>query len=357
MVKCFILLFIITLLNGCSGQSDTIENNLESSFKNQKINGVSFEMPSVPVSKDLIGGVKRVNAEWVALIPYGHTEKGEAEVHYSDSSRWWGESINGIKECIKMAQEEGLKTMMKPHVWVIGQGWPGDFDLSNEEDWKIWETSYEKYILTFAKLSNSMKVDLFCIGTEYRKAVVKRPEFWKSLIKKVKEVYEGKITYASNWDNYENVVFWNELDFIGIDAYFPLSIEAQPKLEELKTAWSIVEKKLKKFSEKYDTKILFTEYGYKSIEYTNSGFWRYDEDTVLTNQNNQHVAYEALFESIWQNEWMAGGFFWKWHLNNMENKQIGGEKNRRYTPQGKITEEMIKKWYGKKQVVSPKSDI
>ncbi len=348
MQKNFILLFTVLLLSGCSEISDIVPENIEPSFKNQKINGANFEMPSVPVNKELIGGVKRVNAEWVAIIPYGHTLRGKAEVIYTDNKGWWGESTKGVIECIKMAQEQGLKTMMKPHVWVVGQGWPGDFDLSDEENWKIWETSYEKYILTFAKLSDSMKVDLFCIGTEYRKAVVKRPNFWKNLIKKVRGVYKGKITYAANWDNYNKVDFWDEVDFIGIDAYFPLSMEAKPKLEDLKAAWKIIEKKLKKLSDEHDAKILFTEYGYKSIEYSNSGFWKYDEDTVLTNQNNQNVAYEALFESIWQNEWMAGGFFWKWHLHSMDNVEIGGPENRRYTPQGKITEEVIQKWYGKK---------
>ena len=272
MQKSFILLFIIALLPGCSRLDKAVKDDMEPSIYEQKINGASYEMPSLPVSKTLIGGVKRVNAEWVALIPYGHTLKGEAEVLYDDNNGWWGESVIGIKECVRMSQELGLKTMIKPHVWVVGQGWPGDFDLTDEEHWQVWETSYEKYILTFARLSESLNVDLFCVGTEYRKAVVKRPEFWKNLIKQVREVYHGKITYAANWDNYEKVVFWEDVDFIGIDAYFPLSKKAQPKLEELKVAWGPIEKKLKKFSDKYESKILFTEYGYKSIEYTNSGF-------------------------------------------------------------------------------------
>ncbi|MBL1281437.1 MAG: hypothetical protein COA33_014255 [Fluviicola sp.] len=356
MQKSFILLFIVSLFCQCSENRDIIAENIEPSIKSQKINGVSFEMPSVPVSKESIGGVKRVNADWVAFIPYGHTLQGKAEVIYSENKKWWGESIGGVVECIEMAKEHDLKTMMKPHVWVIGQGWPGDFDLSSEEDWIIWENSYEKYILTFAKLSDSMEVDLFCIGTEYRKAVVKRPQFWENLIKKVRKVYHGKITYAANWDNYEKVGFWDEVDFIGIDAYFPLSTKARPQLEELKQAWGVVEKKLKKLSKKHDAKILFTEYGYKSIEYSNSGFWKYDEDTVLTNQNNQNTAYEALFESVWQNDWMAGGFFWKWRLHRMGGGEIGGEENRRYTPQGKITEQIIKKWYGQEEIISPKSN-
>ena len=54
---------------------------------------------------------------------------------------------------------------------------------------------------------------------ERRKLVQKS---WVELIEKVRTVYSGKLTYAANYDNYQDVGFWNHLDFIGINAYFPL---------------------------------------------------------------------------------------------------------------------------------------
>jgi hypothetical protein len=152
------------------------------------------------------------------------------------------------------------------------------------------------------------------------------------------------VTYASNWDNYHKVKFWKALDYIGIDAYFPLSTKARPSLDELKKAWEPVEAKLEELSSTNNKPILFTEYGYKSIEYTNAGFWKYKEDTVKTSPQNQDVAYKAFFETVWQKDWMAGGFLWKWHLYSDD--QIGREENRRYTPQGKRSEKTISKWYG-----------
>ncbi len=310
-----------------------------------KITGVSYEMPVNPVDQKVLGTVKRVNAKWVAMIPYGWTDKGDAKVNFVEGDEnWWGENVVGTTKCIQMAKSEGLKVMLKPHVWVVGQGWPGDFDLVKEEDWRSWEDSYRAYILRFAEVAKEQQVDLFCIGTEYRKAVVKRPKFWKQLVTEVKRIYDGPLTYAANWDNYEKVTFWNQLDYIGIDAYFPLSEKAQPTVSELREAWGAVEDKLAKFSAENDRSILFTEYGYKSIEYSNAGFWKYQEDTVKTSAGNQNRAYQALYESVWMNDWMAGGFLWKWHLYPEE--KIGGESNRRYTPQGKPTEETIIQWYG-----------
>ena len=57
---------------------------------------------------------------------------------------------------LKKAQELGLKTMLKPHVWVIEQGWPGEFDLeSNEIVLLSFLTSYFKYTCSVFKISPS----------------------------------------------------------------------------------------------------------------------------------------------------------------------------------------------------------
>jgi hypothetical protein len=69
-----------------------------------------------------------------------------------------------------------------------------------------------------------------------RNAVAKRPEYWSQLIKKIKKIY-FKLTYAANWDDFDKVPFWNELDYIGIDAYFPLSNATTPSVLELNDAW------------------------------------------------------------------------------------------------------------------------
>ena len=54
---------------------------------------------------------------------------------------------------------------------------------------------------------------------ERRKKIKK---YWIELIQKVRAVYQGQLTYAANYDNYQEVDFWEHLDFIGINAYFPL---------------------------------------------------------------------------------------------------------------------------------------
>ena len=235
--------------------------------------------------------------------------------------------------------------MMKPHVWVVGAGWPGDFELDTEERWLIWEKSYRKYILRMAEVADSLDVELFCIGTEYRKAAAQRESFWRELIHEVQDIYDGPITYAANWDNYANIKFWDELDYIGIDAYFQLSKKREPSKKVMKKELNKIKVELKDFSEVQDREIIFTEYGYKSVDYLFNGDWESGGNTLAFNESNQRRAYECFFETIWEGDWMKGGFLWKWHLYARD-KQTG-KGNKRYTPQNKAAQQVIRKYYSK----------
>jgi len=308
-----------------------------------KINGVCLEMPPDPVGNDKMAEVRRINAGWVGLIPYAFSRGHTPTVHHGYSNQWWGEGIEGMKACIKMAKAEGLKVMVKPHVWVTGDGWPGYFDLDTEQDWKVWEETYSDYIMTYARLANAMKAELFVIGTEYRIAAVKRPEFWKNLIQKVRKVYSGQVTYAANWDNYQKISFWEELDFIGIDAYFPLTQGATPTLAELKKGWETLSPELEAFAQKHDKQILFTEYGFRSVDYATSRHWKYDKKQLKPNNDLQARAYRALYETVWQKAWLSGGFLWKWHVRSGFDSRQAVKK---FTPQDKPAEKVIAKWYG-----------
>lgn len=342
---CLIAILTITSCNDVEELPEKpVSNSSEIVSVKNKIAGTNLEMPGRKIENGSLDDILEANIGWVALVPYGYTEEGEAVVQFNyGGDQWWGESVEGTAECIRLAQKVGLKTMLKPHVWVVGDGWPGDFKLKSEKRWKEWELSYRKYILAHAHLADSLDVDMFCIGTEYRKAVVQRKAFWVKLIHEIRGIYSGPLTYASNWDNYEAVTFWNDLDYIGIDTYFPLSKEKDLSLEELKTGWETVEADLSAFSKKYNKRILFTEYGFKSVDYASAPLYNVNKDSLKPNMNNQVVAYNAFFQTVWQKDWMAGGFFWKWHLIGKK----GGLNNTRYTPQGKPALEVIREWYGK----------
>jgi hypothetical protein len=163
-----------------------------------KTNGVNFVAPSRKVEDTCMLSVKQVGAQWVALMPYAFARKGKPEIIHNVEGQWWGEKPEGIRACVGYARTYGLKVMIKPHVWVEGQGWAGDFKLEKEEEWKRWEQDYTQYIVEYARLAVNTGVEMLCIGTEYRQAVKLRPEFWRELIRQVRAVYPGQLTYAAN---------------------------------------------------------------------------------------------------------------------------------------------------------------
>ncbi len=73
-----------------------------------------------------------------------------------------------------------------------------------------------------AELAQANGVYMIVIGTEMM-GTSARTSDWEAVISAIKSVYKGKLTYASNW-GFEpfQVQFWASLDFIGVDAYYPM---------------------------------------------------------------------------------------------------------------------------------------
>ena len=62
------------------------------------------------------------------------------------------------------------------------------------------------------------------------------------------------------------------------------------------------------------------------------------------NLDAQTNATKALFDTVWKEDWFAGGYLWKWFINHEE---VGGVENNQFTPQNKPVEEILKVHYGK----------
>ncbi len=320
---------------------------ISNSGRTGKINGVNFVAPPNKIGHESFDPVVKMEAKWVALNPFGYSRSGEPGVCFDSEKQWWGETTKGTMKLALYAKLKGLKVLIKPHVWVRGEGWPGNFDLKSEGEWKQWEDEYEKYILDFATLSQVVEADMFCIGVEYRVATRKRPQFWLQLIDKVKARYKGPVTYAANWDDYETILFWNKLDYIGIDAYFPLLEETSPTVKELVSAWKPHYEQIDAHRLKLNKPVLFTEYGYRSMDKTAWKQWELEDDWRCKGECNLEVqcnAYDALYRVFWDQPWFAGGFIWKWYDNHTG---AGGSNNNDYTPQNKPVESIIKSVYQK----------
>ena len=310
----------------------------------EKIKGLSFVAVPYKYESDPFPAVTAVHSNWISVIPFAFSRKGESTLHYNIKNyQWWGECPEGIDETIKMAHQHGLQVMLKPQVFIPG-GWIGDLAFANENEWKKWEASYRKYILEMAEIASANDIGLFCIGTEFRKSTHLRIQFWKDLIQEVRSIYCGPLTFSANWDYYEEIPFWNEMDYIGVSTYFPLTEAKTPDINELLKKWEKYKYDFRKLNKKWNKKIIFTEFGYLSVDYCANKTWELEKKvkTLPVNELAQANALDALFQSFWNEDFWAGGFLWKWFPNGQGHE---GYIERDYTPQGKIAEEIIKKWY------------
>ena len=207
-----------------------------------------------------------------------------------------------------------------------------------------WKKTYSEFILEYAKLAQELKAELFCIGTELEKFIENRPEYWSNLIAEIKTVFKGKLTYAANWDEFKRTPFWDSLDYIGVDAYFPVSASKTPTVAECIDGWKTHKELMKSVSMKHNKSILFTEFGYRSVDFSGKEPWKSDRNMTQVNLKAQDNTTRALFETFWNEDWIAGGFLWKWYHNH---ENSGGENNARFTPQNKPVETTIKTYYSK----------
>lgn len=326
----FLIVFLFVAIQCCTSQS-------------KKINGLSFVAHRSPINNTHIAPVVNVNANYAAIMPFGFIrDLGHPEIVFNTDRQWYGETKSGAKQYAEKLVKKNIKIMLKPQIWVWRGEFTGYIEMKNEPDWVTLENTYTKFILEYAELAENIKADIFCIGTELEKFIENRPDYWFDLIKEIKHIYKGKLTYAANWDEFKRTPFWNELDFIGVDAYFPVSENKTPTVTECLQGWEIHKKVVQGISSTYDKPILFTEFGYRSVDYSGKEPWRSDRSMSQVNLEAQTNTTQALFETFWDEDWFAGGFLWKWHHNY---EQAGGKENTRFTPQNKPVEALIKNHY------------
>jgi len=295
------------------------------------------------------------NIEWITLVPYaGQKDIDSESMNYN---RGRNDSLARVrrdsiwKRKIDFAHAEGFKVFLKPHIWLSSPSdgkWRSDIFPTSETNWKLWQKKYREFILIYAKIAQESQVEMFCVGTELSRLTVEKPEFWQELITEVRSVYAGKITYAANWhDEFEKITFWNELDYIGIQAYFPLVDNEFPTVKEISKGWKKYFPMMESIHEKYNREILFTEMGYKSTADSAIDPWAWidygDKQDKTLSYETQANCYEAFFKTVWKKNWFAGVHIWQMRSDYREH---GGKEHLDFTPQGKVALEVIGAGFG-----------
>lgn len=161
--------------------------------------GVSWVAGRRPVTGEDFATLVDARASWIVQTPFGWQEDERSpEVRLVTSGRvFWGESDEGLEVTTRLPRERGLRTLLKPHIWLrhAGDGaWRGDIAMETEEDWRRWFESYRRLALHYAAFAERLGMPAYCVGTELHAAARDRPDDWRRLIADVREVYSRQLT-------------------------------------------------------------------------------------------------------------------------------------------------------------------
>ncbi|MEP6478340.1 MAG: 1,4-beta-xylanase [Rhodoglobus sp.] len=173
-------------------------------------------------AEDSMAAMLELDANWVAIAfaalqetPQSTAIPFEAEPTVTDDELRWA---------IRTAKGIGLKVCLKPVVNVANGTWRGfisffDWDVPGEPNWTDWFAAYTRFIAHYAAIAEAEGCELFCIGCEMV-MTDKRDAEWRELIRRVREIYSGPITY--NCDKYQedHVTWWDAVDVVSSSGYY-----------------------------------------------------------------------------------------------------------------------------------------
>jgi hypothetical protein len=175
-------------------------------------------------------------------------------------------SIPSLLHAIATLQSLNIDVVLKPHVDCLCGDWRGQIgtQFTNEAQWESWFSSYTQFIVSFAQIAEQNNQPLFNIGTELAGTSMRRAD-WEAVIAAIRNVYSGELTYGSNWGSETvQVQFWSALDYIGVDAYYPLANQTDPTFDQIVEAWVPWKTILAGLSDAWNKSVIFTEIGYRS---------------------------------------------------------------------------------------------
>lgn len=260
---------------------------------------------------------------------------------YSTEIGWKGSHMpdeDELSELISYAKSKSLKVIVKPMLNIMDGYWRAyirffDEDVPCEPKWGDWFKNYYDYQLHYAEFCERNDVDMIIIGCELVGTDHRESE-WRELVKRLRTVYSGKLTY--NCDKYQehNVKWWDCLDYISSSGYYPKGT---------------IEKELVRIERvinKYKKPFFFAECGCPSTlgASKNPNDWKVIQNGVAS-EEEQYDYYKEFLESTTSKKFINGFCFWDWPLNapKKEEEKFKGE----YCIKFKKTEKLVHDYFSR----------
>lgn len=273
------------------------------------------------------------------LLTYCFTNPQTGQI--SEQSRFNTNSapdLDFIEQGLANATKRGMKGALYPVLEIdndrqIGEIWRGFLNFSGAP-LESFFTQYMSHIENIAGVASKYNAERVYLGSELRSLTHNQATlpYWEELIHKLRDKISNErsgresnnshwrppLTYAAHWEEYKSVTFWQQLDEIAINAYFPLSTEKQAEGKN-RPAENLLQQNLRKelkaveaFSKLHKRPVLLSEFGLTGYDKTTTAPWSHQSSEAL-DPGEQLNGYRALLEEISdKGSWLKAIHIWHW---------------------------------------------
>jgi len=233
---------------------------------------------------------------------------------------------------------QGLQVLVRPLLQIRDtRWWRGN--IQPHDRW-AWQRSYSSVLVDLARVAEEHNAERFCIGVEMNSTQEDR-ELWEAIVGDVRAVYSGRVVYAANWDGYWAVPFWDLVDEMHIDAFFPLNVGDDATVEQLVAAWQPYVEKVLERQAQTGKPLVLGELGLMP----QAGRWRTPWVCEIDEPLDPDAQWKYyLAARIAWSEKVAGVYIWAVDIDSGEDGLVGT-----FSPIGKPVENLVREWFTERQ--------
>jgi hypothetical protein len=252
-------------------------------------------------------------------------------------------SDDSLAVAVFQAKARGLKVRLRILVDLYNGGTRLDIDPNRPN---AWFASYRRRVVHYAGLARGWGVETLEIGSELQ--ALSGPHHanrWREVAAAARGVFGGRLSYGANWTEYEGISWWDAVDEIGVNAYFPLSLGGTPAEDEVVAAWSTFVdasgqthhylQELAGVAARFRRPVVFSEIGYPSSLDALREPWR---ATSTYSARDQETGLRAAFRALAAEPWFGGLYLWHWYVD----PAAGGPGDTDHTVQNKPAQETVR---------------
>ena len=296
---------------------------------------------------------RAMNATWVAVTPFGRVGSLEGMGVDLSFEAPFESNRRAVARAIDMAHARGLRVMLVPHLWVESGEWRALIDPRTDDGWRRWAKSYDRFVRTWAEVAEEAHAEMFSAGVELRSwATSTRAPLFEDVLRDVRRVYHGLVTYSANWDDVDRTVFLGQLDVIGINAFYPLAQAPGAGPAVLGDSARIVRDRIHALAQAWGKPVLFTEVGYTARPDPAVRPWEWPEaiSGIRVDEAAQAEAYRALLAPFLDEPDFAGFFVWRVYADPDD---VSQEAPWGFSPRGKLAEAVVRDAFAARWACDP----